>query len=64
MATNIASADSTTPFSNRADLVTRAGLPPTVLPTPTTSQDNQTVKARREVVPRALSSVSQLAFGI
>jgi hypothetical protein len=26
---------------------------------PTTSQNNQTVKARREVIPRAISSVSQ-----
>jgi len=32
-------------------------LPTTILPT--ASNDNQAVKARREVVPRAMSSVSQ-----
>jgi hypothetical protein len=57
LAKNIATATSTAPMQNKAELITRAGVPTTVLPT--TSQDNQTVKTRREVVPRAMSSVSQ-----
>jgi len=56
---NIATATSTTPMQNRSELVMRSGLPLTILPLPTTSQNNQTVKARRGVVPRAISSVSQ-----
>jgi len=44
LAANIATATSTTPMQNRSELVTRSGLPLT---------------ARREVVPRAISSVSQ-----
>ena len=44
LAANIATATSTTPMQNRSGLVTRSGLPLT---------------ARREVVPRAISSVSQ-----
>src|SRR5205823_14765913 len=59
MATNITSATSSAPLQNKSALITTAGLPTTSLPLPTTSQDNQTVKARREVVSRALSSVSQ-----
>jgi hypothetical protein len=59
MATNIANATSATPMTNKSEILTRAGLPTTILPLPTTSQDNQTVKARREVVPRAITSVSQ-----
>jgi hypothetical protein len=59
MATNIATVTSTTPMKNRSELVTRPNLPLTILPLPTTSQPNQTVKTRREVVPRAVSSVSQ-----
>jgi len=46
-------------MQNRSELVMRSGLPLTILPLPTTSQNNQTVKARRGVVPRAISSVSQ-----
>jgi hypothetical protein len=46
-------------MKNKSELVTRTALPTTILPLPTTSQNNQTVKARREVVPRAISSVSQ-----
>jgi PKD repeat protein len=57
MATNIATATSATLMKNKTELITRAGLPTTILPT--ASQANQTVKARREVVPRAISSVSQ-----
>jgi len=59
MATNVTNATSATPITNKSEIVTRAGLPTTILPLPTTSQDNQTVKARREVVPRAITSVSQ-----
>src|SRR5207244_13566450 len=57
LAKNIANAVSTTPMQNKAELITRAALPTTILPT--ASNDNQAVKARREVVPRAVSSVSQ-----
>jgi hypothetical protein len=46
-------------MQNCSELVTRSGLPLTILPLPTSSQNNQTVKARREVIPRAISSVSQ-----
>src|SRR5437016_7309566 len=46
-----------TPMQNKAQLLSRAGLPTTILPT--ASNDNQAVKARREVVPRAMTSVSQ-----
>jgi hypothetical protein len=45
------------PIQNKSELITRAGLPTAILPT--ASNDNQAVKARREVVPRAISSVSQ-----
>ena len=59
MATNIATATSATLMKNKTELITRAGLPTTILPLPGTSQANQTVKTRREVVPRAITSVSQ-----
>ena len=39
--------------------ITDGGIPLAILPLPTTSQSNQTVKARREVVARAISSLSQ-----
>ena len=57
LAANIVNATSTTPMRNKSELITRAGLPTTILPT--ASNDNQAVKTRREVVPRAISSVSQ-----
>ena len=57
LAGNIITATSTTPMQNKAELLTRANLPTTILPT--ASNDDQAVKARREVVPRAVSSVSQ-----
>jgi putative Ig domain-containing protein len=57
MTTNIVAATATTPMQNKSELVTRPGLPTTILPT--ASSDNQAVKARREVVARAASSVSQ-----
>jgi hypothetical protein len=61
MAGNITSATSTNPLTNKSSIITAAGLSTTILPTtsPATPHDNQTVKARREVVPRAISSVSQ-----
>ena len=61
MAANITSATSTNPLTNKSSIITTAGLPATILPTtsPATPHDNQTVKARREVVPQAISSVSQ-----
>ena len=61
MAANITSATSTNPLTNKTSIITTAGLPATILPptSPATPHDNQTVKARREVVPRAISSVSQ-----
>ena len=60
MAANITSATSTNPLTNKSS-ITAAGLSTTILPatSPDTPHDNQTVKARREVVPRAISSVSQ-----
>jgi Tfp pilus assembly protein PilX len=59
MASRIVPATTTTPMLNRSELITRSGLPLTILPLPATSQSNQTVKARREVVPRAITSLSQ-----
>src|SRR5438270_10885714 len=48
-------------LTNKSSIITAAGLSTTILPatSPDTPHDNQTVKARREVVPRAISSVSQ-----
>ena len=57
LAGNIVTAMSATPMQNKSELLTRAGLPTQILPT--ASNDNQAVKARREVVARAASSVSQ-----
>src|SRR5207245_4279291 len=57
LAANVVNATSTTPVQNKAELITRAGLPTTILPT--ASNDTQAVKAQREVVARAVSSVSQ-----
>ena len=60
MATNIATATTATLMQNKTELITRAlpaPLPTLILPLAAT--DNQSVKARREVVPRAISSVSQ-----
>lgn len=57
LAANIVNATSATPLQNKSELITRAGLPTAILPI--ASNDNQAVKTRREVVPRAISSVSQ-----
>jgi hypothetical protein len=62
MASNIVTATdptSSTPLLNRSELLTRANLPLAILPLPTGGTHNQSVKARREVVGRAISSVSQ-----
>jgi hypothetical protein len=59
MASRVVPVTTTAPMQNRSQLITRSGLPLAILPLPTTSQPNQTVKARREAVPRAVSSVSQ-----
>lgn len=60
IAANIVTATSTTPLRNRSELITRSGLPTSILPVPATSSaHDQRVKARREVVARALASVSQ-----
>ncbi|MEN3371321.1 MAG: hypothetical protein V7609_3464 [Verrucomicrobiota bacterium] len=57
---NIITASSATPFLNRSDLITRSGLPTSILPVPASgSTHDQRVKARREVVARALASVTQ-----
>jgi len=63
LASQVASATATTPMQNKSELITRvdpvtsAKLVETILPP--ASNDNQAVKARREVVARAVSSVSQ-----
>jgi len=57
IAANIVNATSATPMQNKSELITRANLPTTILPT--ALNDNQAVKTRREVVARAVSSTSQ-----
>jgi hypothetical protein len=57
MTKRLVNATSATPVQNKAELITRSGLPTTILPT--ASNDNQAVKARREALPRAMASVSQ-----
>ena len=61
MAANITSATSTNSLTNKSSIITTPGLPATILPTtsPALPYDYQTVKALREVVPRAIASVSQ-----
>jgi len=62
LASQVVTATSTTPMQNKSELITRANLPTSILPTttsPIVTQDDQTVKARREVVARAVSSVAQ-----
>jgi hypothetical protein len=56
-AMNVAANPSATPGQNPSELITRTNLPTTILPA--ASNDNQSVKARREVVARAASSLSQ-----
>jgi len=59
LAANIVTATTTTPLQNRSELLTRSGLPLAILPLPTGGAHNQSVKTRREVVPRAIASLSQ-----
>ena len=59
IASNIVTATSTNPLVNRSDFATRSTLPLRILPLPTGGTHNQSVKVRRETVPRALSSLSQ-----
>jgi hypothetical protein len=59
MASNIVTAASTAPLLNRSELITRLNLPLTILPLPTGATHKQSVKTQREVVGRAVSSVSQ-----
>ena len=54
---NIAIVTSTTPMKNCSELVMPAAYN---LALPTTSQPNQTVKARPEAIPREMTSVSQI----
>jgi len=60
---NVANTTSATPMQNKSELITRvdpntnAKLVETILPP--AANDNQAVKARREVVARAMSSTSQ-----
>ena len=57
LANNIATATAATPMQNKSELLTRSNLPTTILPT--AFNDSQAVKARREVVARAVTSVAQ-----
>ncbi len=57
MTNRLVNATSAAPMQNRSELITRANLPATILPA--ALNDNQSIKARREVVARAISSVSQ-----
>jgi hypothetical protein len=68
MAGNMVAATSTTPLRYQSELVTGPLVTPTptppalplaILPLPTDGTHNQSVKARREAVARAISSVSQ-----
>jgi hypothetical protein len=59
IAAHVVDATSTIPMQNRSELITRPDLPLTILPLPTGGTHNQSVKARREAVPRAITSLSQ-----
>jgi hypothetical protein len=57
LASQVVSATATMPMQNKSELITRPGMAEAILPT--ALSDNQAVKARREVVARTVSSVSQ-----
>jgi hypothetical protein len=57
MTSRLVSQTSATNMQNKSELITRTNLSTTILPP--ASNDNQSVKARREVVARGLSSTSQ-----
>ncbi len=60
LAANVVNATSTTPMRNRSELITRSGLPTSILPVPLSgAAHNQRVKSRREGVARAIASLSQ-----
>jgi hypothetical protein len=59
LATRVVTQTSTTPMQNRSELIARSDLPLTILPLPAGGIHNQTVKARRETVGRAIASVTQ-----
>jgi hypothetical protein len=60
LASQIVSAMAATPMQNKSELLTRSGLPTTILPVPGAGAVHpQRVKAMREVVARGVSSVSQ-----
>jgi hypothetical protein len=59
MATNVTGAALSTPFRSKSEITTRTGLPTTILPLPAGATHNQSVKTRREILERAISSVSQ-----
>jgi hypothetical protein len=60
LASQIVSAMSTTRMQNKSELLTRSGLPIFILPVPGSGAAHpQRVKAMREVVARAVSSVAQ-----
>src|SRR5205807_7553021 len=52
IASNITTATSTAPLVNRSDFATRSTLPLRILPLPTGRTHSQSVKVRRETVPR------------
>jgi hypothetical protein len=57
MTKRLVDATTATPMQNKSELLTRANLPTTILPA--AANEFQAVKARREVVARAVSSVAQ-----
>lgn len=60
IAANITSATSAAPLRDISQLITRTTLPVVTLPVPASgSAHNQRVKAKREVIPRALASVAE-----
>jgi hypothetical protein len=60
LAANVVNATSTTPMQNRSELITRSTLPTSILPVPLSgAAHDQRVKSRREVVARAMASLSQ-----
>jgi hypothetical protein len=57
MTSRLVNSTAALPMQNKSELITRANLPRTILPT--ASNDKQSVKAQREVVARGVSSVTQ-----
>lgn len=59
MSINMIARTSVVPLRDRSALITQVGLPLAILPLPSGGIRDQTVKARREVVARALSTIAQ-----